>query len=367
MTLYELTFSVKLSRRLARHSLFWLVYFITFFYSGMDVESIGDFRHAPVYEVALVRIACFLPASIFAVYLSLYLLVPHLVLKKKYMASLAMLIAIALLVYYIDVFNSKYFLYVLSPDLKPGATGHRDLSKWQHIYAYYGGIQNTMPVCFCAIVIKLAKATYLRQAENTRLAYQKKEYELRLVKNNMQPIFFSRSSRSLYKICVSSPNNAPGMVLQLSDLFSYILYDRGDAQLELEKEITAVQNLLFLEETMSEGLTSIQMSVSGNSAGKFIIPSALFSIFSIVIDSALLVSAEVQLQIYDELLLLSLMFTTPDPDSVAAVRKELERRHIYFVNGVNEAEHSSSFTMRIPLQTAELKNNLAIHPVNFFA
>jgi LytS/YehU family sensor histidine kinase len=81
--------------------------------------------------------------------------------------------------------------------------------------------------------------------------------------------------QNLQKKIGSSDQNAAEMVLHLSEIYSYILYDSRGEFVALEKELSAIQHLV---ELIKENGSCINMQVSGNLTEKYIYPLVLFSV-----------------------------------------------------------------------------------------
>ena len=76
-----------------------------------------------------------------------------------------------------------------------------------------------------AIGIRLTKNWYRQKQENLEIAAKKARTDLKLEKSIVHPEFLSRSLNSIYCKINSGSNDAPVMVLKLSDLLNYALYN----------------------------------------------------------------------------------------------------------------------------------------------
>jgi LytS/YehU family sensor histidine kinase len=126
--------------------------------------------------------------------------------------------------------------------------------------------------------IKLAKKWLQKQRENEALAQQKIISELQLLKIQINPRFLFHSLHTLKQhILIDSPR-APQLILQVSDLLSYILYESEQDYVLLGKELGIVTDYLALEENSTAENLQIDTSISGEVAGKYITPLILLSI-----------------------------------------------------------------------------------------
>src|SRR5690349_17770643 len=108
--LYKFIFSNKALVRIARHACFWIfvyVYQVTLYlYNNSNVQS--DFwLNLSVRSIKLIRI---FPIGIIECYVLVYLLVPHLLLKKKYfLFTIGFLLVTALGLCFVNLLTYKSF------------------------------------------------------------------------------------------------------------------------------------------------------------------------------------------------------------------------------------------------------------------
>src|SRR6185436_19079393 len=76
--------------------------------------------------------------------------------------------------------------------------------------------------------IKFSKKWYLQQRENERLAKQKLATELQLLKTSIHPRFLLHSLNTVQRHIDNSSAQSPVLILQLSDLLSYLLYEKDE-------------------------------------------------------------------------------------------------------------------------------------------
>jgi LytS/YehU family sensor histidine kinase len=109
------------------------------------------------------------------------------------------------------------------------------------------GLVNPLMVSAFAIVIKMSKNFYLQQKQNELLAKQKIAAEVKLLKSQVHPTFLFHSLNSIYNNMHNGSERSPAMLLKLSDLLSYILYESDERLVPLQKELNLLQNYIELE------------------------------------------------------------------------------------------------------------------------
>ena len=80
----------------------------------------------------------------------------------------------------------------------------------------------------------------LQQRENERLAKQKLATELQLLKTSIHPRFLFHSLHTVQRYINNSPSQSSALILELSDLLSYVLYEKDENWVELEKELEII-------------------------------------------------------------------------------------------------------------------------------
>lgn len=119
-----------------------------------------------------------------------------------------------------------------------------------------------------ASALKLARDSYLRRQQD-------QEAELKLLKAQLNPHFLFNTLNNLYGLSVVKSDKLPELMLKLSDLLRYSLYDTKESLVPLEKEITYLDNYISLEKIRLEDKASIEFTKSGNLSNKKIAPMLL--------------------------------------------------------------------------------------------
>jgi sensor histidine kinase YesM len=279
MSLHSFIFSSERKPRTSRYLVFWAAYCLCGLYTNIEISVPGDLHRAVTYEASLLRVLCYLPMSVFMVYIFTNVLIPRYFLGKKYLIFGMMAFCTILLCFLADILISYVFVHSIYRGSQP-----TELSESFFLMYYNMAVQKG--ICMAAICIKLAKGWYLQQVENTRIAEKEAEKRTWLFRSQVQPEFLFHSLQSLYKKIHTSADEAVKMILHLSDIFSYILYDCTDRQILVEMELMAIRNLALAEQMNEERATRISISVNGSYDNKYIAPMSLFSFLRTRIDKS---------------------------------------------------------------------------------
>jgi LytS/YehU family sensor histidine kinase len=137
------------------------------------------------------------------------------------------------------------------------------------------GLMNFAKVAAAAAIIKYLKYWWLKQKEGLRLEKEKINAELQLLKAQVHPDFLFKTLNNIYTHALSSSPRTSGMVLKLSDLLSYMLYECDRSTVPLEKEIAMMKEYMQLEKIKYNDEPEIQVNIKGELNGKRIAPFLL--------------------------------------------------------------------------------------------
>lgn len=101
--------------------------------------------------------------------------------------------------------------------------------------------------------------------------------ELNLLKSQINPHFLFNTLNSLYAMSLKKSDDAPEIVIRLSEMMRYMLYECNVKQVPLSKEIMYIENYLFLEKLRHKN-TDIRFTVEGD-PGNLQISPLLFMAF----------------------------------------------------------------------------------------
>jgi LytS/YehU family sensor histidine kinase len=138
----------------------------------------------------------------------------------------------------------------------------------------FNGIVSAIKVIAAATVITLGKYWWKKQKEKETLEREKINAELQLLKAQIHPGFLFTALNNIYVFSLAASPRAPELLLKLSDLLSYMLYECDQAVVSLEKEIARMKDYIILEKIRMESI-EMEQSVTGDLSGKLIAPLLL--------------------------------------------------------------------------------------------
>ena len=102
--------------------------------------------------------------------------------------------------------------------------------------------------------------------------------ELKFLKAQINPHILFNTLNNLYCYVIENKPGAPDMILKLSDLLRYMLYECSDNKVLLDKELSAVANYIALQKIGLEDRANISIEIKGLNRNYKISPFILITI-----------------------------------------------------------------------------------------
>lgn len=279
MRLYEFIFSEERNYKLTRHLVFWICWWIYFFFvfylykqpvdSNLGISPFyldpGD--PLPVKTLLLVLLFAF------ACYPLIYMVAPKLIERKWFWTSVYLI----LLCSFIMVTTHFLYWHVFPLTDSVGSSSKTPQKMKMNFYwpAVSLGLLNFVKVAASAVIIKYIKSWWLKQKESQRLEKEKINAELQLLKAQIQPEFLFKTLDNLYTHALTSSPQTSIILLKLSDLLSYMLYECDQSLVPLEIEIAKMKEYIQLEKLSYNGKPEMEVNVKGELTGRAIAPFLL--------------------------------------------------------------------------------------------
>jgi two-component system sensor histidine kinase AlgZ len=239
--------------------MFWLTYSFLF---SVIYSNWGQGVWALPQQLFLALL--WLPARMLYCYPLMYWLTPKFLLKGKYMQF-----GIIILLWFIAgwFFNYLYRAYFFIPIQDALHFKNIVRGNWQPgsflLLLTAAGLTS-----FCVIF----KYWFRKQQEWLKAEKEKVTAELQLLKAQVHPHFLFNTLNNIYSFSLENSPKTPGLILKLSSLLSYMLYDCKAEEVLLEKELEIMKNYIDLEKERYGNKIEISWSVEGDIKDKYIAP-----------------------------------------------------------------------------------------------
>jgi LytS/YehU family sensor histidine kinase len=121
-------------------------------------------------------------------------------------------------------------------------------------------------------ISSIAKRWAKKQQEWFRAQQEKVTAQLELLKAQLHPHFLFNTLNNIYAFALEYSPKTPQMILRLSTLLSYMLYDCRTDEVLLEKEVEVMKNYIDLEKERYGDKLDISINIEGDIQGKYIAP-----------------------------------------------------------------------------------------------
>jgi two-component system, LytTR family, sensor kinase len=271
---YQLVFSNTNWFRIARHMLFWFIWISYYaFVKAYQMVELDRMHLITALPIAWLEVLIQIPVDITFFYLVLYVLLPGLFLKGRYVSFILLwllfLVAAALIqhVYYFWAIPDFRIAYGLRVPTDGGSVFPGALWIIGTLNAE-GGF---------AAAIRLGKLFFIKEKESELL-----QKELRRVKpaspaeeEVFRPTFLYNVLNRLYSLAEKEKIDPAIVIRKLNNLIIYCGYDAKKTMLPLATELEALKEYIDLEKLSYHQELDLAFEVSGNPAGKLIIPYLL--------------------------------------------------------------------------------------------
>lgn len=114
-----------------------------------------------------------------------------------------------------------------------------------------------LPIPFFLLLWIFEQWKRLKDLEN-----EKNQAELAMLKNQINPHFLFNTLNNLYGLCVEKSDAAPEVVLKLSDMMRYTIYEGRKEEVSLAKEVEYLENFLGLQKLRHRHQPEIDFQVT---------------------------------------------------------------------------------------------------------
>lgn len=247
------------SERISRHIAYWAFWLLLYatMNSSNSNHSFGEWM-----RVELVIMTVKLPYT----YFMIYFLVPRYLLRQQYYGFIWWTL-VATSIGGTIIWSFYYYYW---PSLIEYPTGGRFMCS-----SYFYKAIDLVYISTFPVIYKLYQHYLQQEAKNREMVEQKLHAELELLKHQLQPHFLFNTLNNLYSLIITNNKNSADVVLRLSNIMSYMLYECNAKFISLDKEIEHLKNYIELEKIRYGKRLSVSFEEGGDINGKMIAPLLL--------------------------------------------------------------------------------------------
>lgn len=230
------------------HIIFWISYLLL--YTGMQNTSQITFFCAV--QISAVDI----PIKMATSYIFMYWVLPK-ALKEQ---SIKFLLISLLISIPITVFINGWIIYNYVLPITDYSALTEPFWTLQNIFKIFARLYG---VVFIVISIRYVYLLSQEQKRFREIENQQLSTEMKYLKLQLNPHFLFNTLNNLYSMILNKKRQASEVVLKLSDLMNYIIYDASAQTVSMAKEIEYLRNYIDLEKTRFGERVLISFNTSG--------------------------------------------------------------------------------------------------------
>lgn len=256
------------SGRVLQHILFWCV--VTF------LLSLSYRTNLPDLKTSFITILFFVPIHLAYFYTIAYGVFPVFLRNRKGWQMLTCICLCTLLaglafrivditvadIYYRGVMKS------IDPNYVPASDQQDFWVRLKNPYLFVVSIEQTVLVVWISLALKFFRMWFDRR--NVAL-----QAELNFLKTQIHPHFLFNTLNNLYALTLQNSPQAPNLVMGLSQILRYMLYECNTGCVLLLRDIEILENYMALEKLRYEERLDLNFSISGEPGNHRIAPLLL--------------------------------------------------------------------------------------------
>ena len=239
------------TRRVVYHSLTWLLFVVllSIFDSILNKDqSLGFIIFDQVILMFFYGVG---------VYFNMLYLIPNYLSEKKYLSYLILLFLTVFIVSPLQMVCRM----LIFPSYETYLISNRP---WIFLFTFLFIVGST--------ILKIISDWLRHQREKKELERQTMQSELRFLKSQINPHFLFNTLNNLYALTLKKSDKAPEIVIKLSEMMRYMLYECNEKWVPLYKEVNYLKNYLALERLRQGKDVQINFDVAGNISNQEIAP-----------------------------------------------------------------------------------------------
>jgi two-component system, LytTR family, sensor kinase len=194
-------------------------------------------------------------------YFNINVLVNHLLYKRHYLSyALCLILSIVAVSFPIAILFHRYI-------------HNKDLQ--QFVWSTNFFLLNWASISLTTLLVltlKLLFNWYKEEQNNKSLQKVNVETELKFLKAQINPHFLFNSLNNLYALTLMKSDKAPDVVLKLSNILRYVLYETGDGRVPLAKEVDYIEDYIELEKLRLGSEFDLSFTKIGNFKSVYVEP-----------------------------------------------------------------------------------------------
>ncbi len=240
-----------LSNKIFLHLLFWCGFLAMLVLIDRNNQSLG-------FTIIIESINTLFYAAV--VYFNLLYLIPKYLSDKNFFIYCGLLLLSVIIIAPIKAF-ALYFIFSTHPTLQLRFVNNQ---LWYFI--------PTLIIAGNSTIYQIVSDWMKHNREARELQTQTMASELKFLRSQINPHFLFNTLNNLYALTLKKSDRAPEIVLKLSEIMRYMLYECNEKRVFLYKEVSYIKNYLDLERLRQGKDLEIRFVINGDVQDQKIAP-----------------------------------------------------------------------------------------------
>lgn len=262
-----------MNKRFLLHILFWLAYWLQSTLHEYTWVHDNFTNQTNALWLAFLFNSCLVPIIMLFTYLVIYVFIDQVLTarRKLYIVIPQVVLALLVAIFLQSMVNN----YVVDAKLYPNQPV--TFANVFNIYNGFMALLDTGYVTGIALALKLFRMQIGDLRNKRDLVKDKLETELKFLKNQINPHFLFNTLNNIYSLARKKSDYAPEMVLKLSKLLRFMLYESGKDTIPIADEIRIIEDYVELERIRYNNRLKLSFDKQIDNMGQLIAPMILLT------------------------------------------------------------------------------------------
>ncbi|MEL7002002.1 MAG: histidine kinase [Bacteroidota bacterium] len=262
------TWDRSVTNRILRHLAFWVVIVVLLAYHGSLFG--GNFTDN------LINMITLLPSQMAAAYLMTYVQVPKL-LNRRYF--IWFVLSIILVAYALAILAKLSIIHIASPLM---GIESLDEKVWEiagdPVYLVRVFVVSIYIPAILMFLVKMTRERFRQENKVAVLEKEKRTNELNFLKAQINPHLLFNTLNNIYSLSKNEPESTSELILKLSDVLDYTIYECSKETVPVIKEWELIENYIELEALRYGGQLNVVLTEEIDDDNARVAPLILISL-----------------------------------------------------------------------------------------
>ncbi len=202
---------------------------------------------------------------VFLVLVNIYYLVPRFFQQKKYGSYIiSVLLSILILFLAVSLIKSFFppeFIRDFPPQRSPNAYPGPPRNLWFFNPRNFFVLVSYTAAVMSSTVFESVQLHRKQELIAGKIQREKLEAEMRFLKSQINPHFLFNALNNVYTLSLIRSDHTPDVVMKLSEMLRYMLYESNQERVSLRQEVQYIQNYIDLQQLKDDDPLAVQVNM----------------------------------------------------------------------------------------------------------